>query len=679
MSIPGQRSKWGQLGDGADIDGNEIGQGFKAGLKVAAYSIATFTGAFAMSMKVACGGSGETSEWALYWKYNLARVLSAMPGDVPFTPSAMLSGKSPAGLLKSAQIYHAHFGISPYLATLLALGAASAVGYYLIKRYLKKGVEANADVFVRGAKLSSVEEVIARVRTKDPTKGWLGASDYTWVGGIPLAAGRAQYGILVAGAVGSGKTTAMLYLLDQVTARGKTMVVFDVVCEFTAFYYREDTDDVIMNPLDKRFPGWSIFNEIREKTDPDQLAALFLPIKDANDNTEVYFKTGAKIVIAWLIKLCIEQGTPTQTAFNKYVFNTSHKALHKLAIGTPAEMYLDPEAGGTGGAGFITSLRNALYVLTMVKDGPFSIKDFIWKGGDRRMFIPTPEAYAELLQPLTAMVFGVAIQASLDNRKMEQTPDDKIWFVADEFSSMGPVPSIYALATKGRKFGALMFAGMQSLVQVKKVMTPDDSEAFLSVMQNVLLMKVADSVTQERFSKEIGKAEMWRKSRAANFGENDAKDGRSINDKREEVPVVLPAEIGELSPNSGFLRLAGGYGTCFLSWPGFRPEKQSKDLIQIDGMELDPFANVGKVKTAPEGDTGVRTKAAQRLAAELAAAGTAAQVEVRADQANEAAGYVDPTEPSDSPNFQDFNGDYVPDTEPAVEEQKPQATRYKMR
>jgi GTPase SAR1 family protein len=84
--------------------------------------------------------------------------------------------------------------------------------------------------------------------------------------------------IQVIGDTGAGKTTIVLQVLRQIRARGDSAIICDPALEFTRRFYEPSRGDVILNPLDKRWPYWGPSEELRRSSEADALAvSLFQP------------------------------------------------------------------------------------------------------------------------------------------------------------------------------------------------------------------------------------------------------------------------------------------------------------------------------------------------------------------------------------------------------------------
>src|SRR5581483_4377052 len=69
--------------------------------------------------------------------------------------------------------------------------------------------------------------------------------------------------VLIMGDSGTGKSSLIRQVLQQLDARGDTAIVYDPALEYLPQFYRPERGDVILNPLDARCPYWSPGDELR--------------------------------------------------------------------------------------------------------------------------------------------------------------------------------------------------------------------------------------------------------------------------------------------------------------------------------------------------------------------------------------------------------------------------------
>ena len=142
--------------------------------------------------------------------------------------------------------------------------------------------------YLRGAVKLDDEELAHRVRQRrDATP--------LRIGRIPLPAGTECEHLACIGSPGTGKTQAILGLLDAIRERGDAVVIYDSKGVFTGHYYDEHRGDVLLNPLDARTRPWSPWAEIEDEMDADRVAHALIP---AADHSMPFFHDTARAMLS---------------------------------------------------------------------------------------------------------------------------------------------------------------------------------------------------------------------------------------------------------------------------------------------------------------------------------------------------------------------------------------------
>ena len=97
------------------------------------------------------------------------------------------------------------------------------------------------------------------------------------------------------GAPGTGKSQAIMGLLDRIRERGDAAVIYDSKGTFTGHYYDAARGDILLNPLDKRSPVWTPWAEIEDEMDADRLAQSLIP---AGDHSTPFFHDTARAMLS---------------------------------------------------------------------------------------------------------------------------------------------------------------------------------------------------------------------------------------------------------------------------------------------------------------------------------------------------------------------------------------------
>jgi Type IV secretion-system coupling protein DNA-binding domain len=551
-----EKSKFDKFARGGDILAHKLNLVIKNVSAIGGPSLLAGVAGYVSSAWVMAG-----QDWSLYWKFNVARFV---PSSLDHMRMFSMSGYAPSDLVSTfSGAYHSAFWFTSFIAAAAGGAAAFFAGWSLYKRFMNQNAIFK-DEFLRGAKIQSQEELIAQSEvmwSDEKAKSEKSGQDMPikfFLAGVPLPPKMAQRNILCTGGMGSGKSVAIFDLADQVAQSGRTMIIYDKVTEFARYYYREGID-VIFNPFDSRFPGWNIFNEINKEYEFDQMAAYLIPSDEKGGGTGDYFKSTARTVLSCILRKLWEEGNRNNEALCNAIFETGQEDLYIWLKGTAAESLLNPDSKGTGGGGVLTTLTDAVKVLSYVPSGDFSLKNFIREGGDRRLLITSKEEVHPILQPLTAMAMTVLYTTVMSGREV---PLDKYWFFIDEFYSLGKLPVFKVAVTEARKYGAVAVIGAQNVTQFEQMFGKEDALTIMSNLQNQLLLRVSDETTAERYSKLIGTGEFNEQSEGLSWGAATSKDGASVNIARKEKRAVLASEIMNLPDRTGFMKLAGDFSVA---------------------------------------------------------------------------------------------------------------------
>jgi len=105
--------------------------------------------------------------------------------------------------------------------------------------------------------------------------------------------------ILLMGDTGSGKSSAIRQILRQVRERGDSAIVYDPAMDFVGEFYSPERGDLILNPLDARFPYWSLPDEIVNDEIATSIAAALVPEKEYE---KAFFTDAPRRFLAHLLR-----------------------------------------------------------------------------------------------------------------------------------------------------------------------------------------------------------------------------------------------------------------------------------------------------------------------------------------------------------------------------------------
>lgn len=389
---------------------------------------------------------------------------------------------------------------------------------------------------------------------------------------MPLLKNSESKHILISGSSGTGKTVAMLELLDQIRANKQRAIVYDKMGIYLKHFYRPETD-VILNPLDSRSPAWNVFSEGRYPSDYDPIAAALMPMH--HHASDPFWVNGARTIFSCLAVKLHQENRKDNQNFLKLMLNNDLEGLGKVLKGTPAETLVSEKSDKTAFSVLsvlATYVRSLLYLPQTGDD--FSIRKWVEDDkADSFLFVASRADQHETLKPLISGWLEIATNALLS---LEPNPTRRIWTILDELPSLHRLPSLPSALAESRQFGGCMVLSIQSIAQLRDIYGKDGAEALSSLCNTRLFFRTPDPVTAEWVSQALGQIEVDENKEGLSYGAHESRDGVSMHSQTFLRPVVLPSEILALEDLNAYLRLPG-------QWP-------------ITKVKLTPCARKSEIK-----------------------------------------------------------------------------------
>jgi hypothetical protein len=371
------------------------------------------------------------------------------------------------------------------------------------------------------------------------------------IAGVPIPPELEPLHFLIGGTTGAGKSTAIKEVLARALDRGDRATVVDPNGEYFSLFGRRN--DVIMNPFDRRFPGWSIFNEIRETYDAERYARSVIP--DARGANDQEWHGYAQFLFQETILKLREDGHKSTDTLIHYLCSLEIEALGAYLENTLAIGLFDEGAN--------KALSSTRFILTKylsshkhLRDGEFSLRDWL-EQDTGNLYITWRENMVDALRPLISTWFDILVSSTL-SMPIHGKPRP-LWFCCDELASMERLSSLEDGLTKGRKHGARFLCGVQSTAQLDDIYGREKSQTLRSCFRSSYLMNIptTDPATAEEFSKGIGEREYIRTERSRTHSSDGI--NRQVSQRHVRERLVLPSDIHSLPNLAGYLCFAGDY------------------------------------------------------------------------------------------------------------------------
>lgn len=462
----------------------------------------------------------------------------------------------------------------------LAFFAAGFIVFSLVSYQVRRGGKLADDEFLRGAKIVSEETLAGMVKKPSSFK----------IGKVPIPQDKLLRNILMTGAMGTGKSQALLYLLDEARKQGIKCVVYDKTGEFTEQYFR-DGQDVLLNPFDTRCAQWSLFEDIKQDFDYSTLSAFFVP--ENKNSSDPVWDNAARILLEDVFRIVhsFPHAARNMTTVQKIILRTPLDELAQLlrdhgaaASGTINEKNEHGSESVRLSLAASPAIKYFNYLPTPQQGASFSIREWINKSDDRWLFLTSRADMHEVIKPFTSLWVELALMSVM----MRRPDHDKLraMFFLDELASLSKMRGLEIAVTEARKYGICSVVGLQNMSQIDHLYGNDMAKVLAGNFQTKLILRVEDESTAKRYADQLGKEEVLETGEGNSFGAEASRDGVNISSKRTERHIVMPAEIGILPDLVGFLKLPGDFPIGkvkiqFKSRPMIAP-----DFIPRSGFEI---------------------------------------------------------------------------------------------
>ncbi|MCP3848648.1 MAG: type IV secretion system DNA-binding domain-containing protein, partial [Gammaproteobacteria bacterium] len=384
------------------------------------------------------------------------------------------------------------------------------------------------------------------------------ASDFK-IGIMPLVKDMETQHCLVTGATGSGKTNLIHNLLSQVEAKGHPAIVLDQNGEMIAKYYDEKRGDIIFNPFDERTKAWDFWADCKTVEDQKKFAKILMGFtrKQSGGGYDRFWElAGTDVVTSILEYANIHRLTIEDIAFMACYAGVD--ILKKKLKNSKAAPHLSGDSKQTA-ASVISVMATGAEPLTYLRsqspNGTFSLKEHfanIDKGSNAWLFLATKPSSRELTMPLLSCLTELAFSRLVDigiNRNR------RVWTVIDELPVLGKLPSLSFLMTEGRKYGASVIAGVQSINQLYENYGERAGSSIFGQFGTCFFFKTTESVIAKMITARCGTETIVRHQKNTSFGANSLRDGVSYSEHLERKNLVEFNDIAQLSVGECFVLL----------------------------------------------------------------------------------------------------------------------------
>ncbi len=349
--------------------------------------------------------------------------------------------------------------------------------------------------------------------------------------------------IQIMGDTGTGKSTILKQLLQQIANRGEVAIVYDPAGEFTETFYKESRGDWILNPLDKRSPYWTPSSELRNPAEARTIAAsMYQPREDKRGE---FFTDTPQKIFAHLLKY-----KPTPEELVHWMSNEKEidRRLQDTELANFAPKNAPQQrAGVLASLGLVADSLRLLPSREEAHEREWSATEW----ADKRegwLFLTSTEAEQEALRPLHSLWIDLLVLRLLTKPKPGQK---KVWLVIDELASLQRLPQFHTALTKGRKSDNPIVFGYQGKAQLETIYG-HLAEVMLSQPTTKFILRTAEPNAAKWAAEMIGEVEIERVRETVADGK---RQGKSFTLDRQIEPLVMKSEVEGLPDLYTFVKI----------------------------------------------------------------------------------------------------------------------------
>ncbi len=381
------------------------------------------------------------------------------------------------------------------------------------------------------------------------------------IGGVPVPVELETRNFLLAGSPGTGKSQALTRALDALRADGERAILADASGVYLSRYFLQERGDVILNPFDSRSVKWSPLAEIESVADIPALVKSLVP--DAEGEGRVW-SGYAQTALDAILEHCFHE-----VLNNGEIFRLAAIAdlpeLREIFVGTPAQPLVaegNERMWGSVRGSLTDALQAIRYLPPETGADGFSIRRHITEEQPGWIFLSYQQQHRAALSRMIGACVDIASRAVLS---LPPDLDRRVVFALDELPLLGKVGSLVDLLTNGRKHGAMVFAGLQTVAQLRESYGRETSQTLLACLGSWLVLRVSDAETAEYMSRYLGEEEKTRIVESGGESKSGFFDKSSSENWQQQIikdRIVMPSELQNLRDMTGYFNLAGPVPTA---------------------------------------------------------------------------------------------------------------------
>lgn len=412
--------------------------------------------------------------------------------------------------------------------------------------------------------------------------------------GLVLDRAREVQHIGLFGTTGSGKSTILRAVADQILARGDKLVLHDTKGDIVAGL---PTDRfILLAPHDRRSHAWDVAKDVVTTQDARELAGRLV-----HDSRDPMWCGAAREILTGIV-VSLQHRQPRSWSWRDLADATFLPVGELLALlqahYSAAARYIeiDPDSGAPTRTthGILITLWADVVAIVMPLAAAWGetpakrrISLTAWIADDNgklpaTLILQRSARYSKL----SSAWIGAAVECMASVAAGPDLPESqtrRIFFLLDEFAQLGKVKAFLQLLEVGRSKGIAAVLALQDIQQLFGIYGDAASKTILTLLGLKVIGKLPAGPSAAYVANElIGQREVTWQEQVCTTNSRDGSISTSSQSHRTTVPVITPHQLESRLGvgRHGVTALLLGLGDAFeLSWP-FKAWRQRRPASQ---------------------------------------------------------------------------------------------------
>ena len=481
----------------------------------------------------------------------------------------------------SSQLYQAskEFGLGAKLSSclkILLFSVPVGIGTFMFMflLYRQKADEIEVLKHLDGTELKSPAAVMKRMNelNREQPERWHRPT--LPIGDAFLTHCSEVFGLLIVGAMGSGKSVIFMSILRAIEKLNASaqhtlykVVTYTTKGDFIEKLYRYDRGDIIFNAFDLRGLRLNVFSLVKNNTDFLRIASIMIP--EPKGNAEPFWVTAGRDCFAAMLNYCFMTGKKNNAAVWTVLCFTREEIIDKIAplFGSEETLkyFSDPKLASNISA-VIAGYTNIFKYLPP-GDDDFDIKNWLENKEQKGwIHISNHREVREPLKPwLTLFIDAlVSVHMSLP----DEYYDRRIVYALDEVNTLNATiaGTIVELSITGRSKGSVCMCAGQGLGGFHRTFGEEGTQDIVGAFGNSIFMRTGDNKTADWMSNTLGDTMFLEAEVSHSAKTGEGADGTTTRMVRKTEKLRLPSVfLNVLGSLEGYVRLAE-YGVYYTKW-----------------------------------------------------------------------------------------------------------------